>query len=146
MNHPNLLANFFPKAEFGQFEGNMTEKHINYKAKKLIFDGSEDQFYLFKEETYLTDTNEQVIYQNSVAKPIWEADDELKTNITKNINWIKKIEYKFDPTPSYKHDNLDIYFQKVSSEKTGREIIIVTAAGEAQPARYKIKLLGLIYK
>ncbi|CAI0746456.1 hypothetical protein [Serratia quinivorans] len=99
----------------------MTEKHINYKAKKLIFDGSEDQFYIFKEEIYLTDTNEQVTYQNSVAKPIWEADDELKINITKNINGIKKIEYEFDPTPSYKHDNLDIYFQKVSSEKTGEK-------------------------
>jgi hypothetical protein len=95
----------------------LTEKHINYKAKKLIFDRSEDQFYLFKEEIYITDTNEQVNYQNSVAKPIWEADDELKIYITKNINGIKKIEYKFDPTPSYKHDNLDIYFQKVSSKK-----------------------------
>ncbi|WP_235201953.1 hypothetical protein, partial [Serratia marcescens] len=64
---------------------------------------------------------------------------------SEKISGIKVIEYPYDPIPSYKNENLDIYVQPVESDMHKKRITIITATGESQPARYKIKLLGFIF-
>ncbi|WP_261455569.1 hypothetical protein [Serratia ficaria] len=122
----------------------MNEKYINIKTKRQIFDGNEDKFRIFKEEILIPNTDEKVIYKNALAIPIWKLDENIRKKIAKEIAGIDIIEYKFDPIPSYKHDNLDIYTQETTTKKSNKKVTIVTAAGETQPARYKVKLLGLI--
>ncbi|MEL5335086.1 hypothetical protein PTR34_07125 [Serratia nevei] len=122
------------------------EKIVITPSNRQLFDGNEEQFRLFKKEVSTPNSNEKVLYDNSSAIPIWDIDENIRKAIAEKISEIKVIEYPHDPIPSYKNENLDIYVQPVESESHRNRITIITAAGESQPARYKIKLLGFILR
>ncbi|ELY1862139.1 hypothetical protein [Serratia marcescens] len=122
------------------------EKIVITPSNRQLFDGNEEQFRLFKKEVSIPNSNEKVLYDNSSAIPIWDIDEDIRKTIAEKISEIKVIEYPHDPIPSYKNENLDIYVQPVESESHRNRITIITAAGESQPARYKIKLLGFILR
>ena len=121
------------------------KKIVITPSNRQLFDGNEEQFRLFKKEVSIPNSNEKVLYDNSCAVPIWDIDEDIRKAIAEKISGIKVIEYPYDPIPSYKNENLDIYIQKVESEMHKNRITIITATGESQPARYKIKLLGFIF-
>ncbi|MEL5348633.1 hypothetical protein PTR25_02440 [Serratia nevei] len=122
------------------------EKIVITPSNRQLFDGNEEQFRLFKKEVSIPNSNEKILYDNSSAIPIWDIDEDIRKTIAEKISEIKVIEYPHDPIPSYKNENLDIYVQPVESESHRNRITIITAAGESQPARYKIKLLGFILR
>ena len=121
------------------------DKIVITPSSRQLFNGNEEQFRLFKKEVSIPNYNEKVLYGNSSATPIWDIDEDIRKAIAEKISEIKIIEYPYDPIPSYKNENLDIYVQPVESESHRNRNTIITAAGESQPARYKIKLLGFIF-
>lgn len=119
----------------------MNLEFFNFRLKNTIYDGDEHGFYNFSSEIEFT-KNGKVFFENSTAIPIWYVDDELVQIIISRITGIKIIKYSHDKKLSYKHDNLDIYIYK--SNILNESIIVIVAAGESQPARYKIKAMGVI--
>lgn len=120
----------------------MSLKIYNLKAKKMIYDGKDDDFYNYSENLSISKLNCEVFFRNEDVKPLWDIHGALKEAIVKNISGIKAKTYCDDPEPSYKYNNLDVYVYDWSF--AGNAIYIVLAEGESQPARYKIIMLGYI--
>lgn len=118
----------------------MSNIFYNFSPKKVIYDGDENGFYDFECEVKLPKSEDKVLFINALAKPLWKINNELAHEIVKNIKSIKVNISNFDPLPTYKHDNLDVYLQAIQLDKEC--VALIVAAGESQPARFKIKLLG----
>ncbi|XTZ40179.1 hypothetical protein ACQYRI_09475 [Salmonella enterica] len=112
---------------------------FNFRLKKTIYDGDENGFYNLSSEIKFT-KNGKVSFENSTAIPIWDVEDELVQIIISSVS--RPVLVPHDKKPSYRHDNLDIYIYK--SNILNESIIVIVAAGESQPARYKIKAMGVI--
>ena len=122
----------------------MGMEFYNLKSKKILYDGDEVGFYDFIMDVSVPGVNNKVLFENINATPIWDAEVALKEYIVNRVSGIKVISYENDPQPSYKYKNLDLYlYNSVVDEK---EIMVVTATGECQPARYQIILLGAMLR
>lgn len=120
----------------------MLLKSYNYRPGKIIYDGKDDDFYDYSDKIFIPQLNSEIIFQNKDAKPLWNLQHDLISEVLYNISEIKVITYQDDLKPSYKNNDLDIYvFSHLFLDDT---LHIVLAAGESQPARYKIILLGYI--
>lgn len=120
----------------------MNLKFYNFKPRKTLYDGKENGFYDFSEKIYIPYLNVEVLFRNINAIPLWDIDDSLKKEIVSNISGIRALKFHDDPEPSYKYNNLDVYIYSCFLEN--KNVHVVLAQGESQPARYKIILLGLI--
>lgn len=120
------------------------KKSLSYNPNKTMYDGDEEGFYNFNATVSLPKNGGEVIYDNVSATPIWNASEDIRNNIVNNIKGIKKIEFEHDQSPSYKYGGLDIYFNSIKFD--GTVVILVVAAGEVQPTRFIIKMLGAIYQ
>ncbi|TFB20617.1 hypothetical protein E3U32_22600 [Lelliottia nimipressuralis] len=117
-------------------------KSYNYRPGKIIYDGKDDDFYDYSDKIFIPQLNSDIIFQNKDAKPLWNLQNDLISEVLYNISEIKVITYQDDLKPSYKNNDLDIYvFRHLLPDDT---LHIVLAEGESQPARYKIILLGYI--
>lgn len=120
----------------------MLLKSYNYRPGKIIYDGKDDDFYDYSDKIFIPQLNSDIIFQNKDAKPLWNLQNDLISEVLYNISEIKVITYQDDLKPSYKNNDLDIYvFRHLLPDDT---LHIVLAEGESQPARYKIILLGYI--
>jgi len=120
----------------------MLLKSYNYRPGKIIYDGKDDDFYDYSDKIFIPQLNSEIIFQNKDAKPLWNLQDDLISEVLYNISEIKVITYQDDLKPSYKNNDLDIYvFSHLFPDDT---LHIVLAEGESQPARYKIILLGYL--
>lgn len=120
----------------------MLLKSYNYRPGKIIYDGKDDDFYDYSDNIFIPQLNSEIIFQNKDAKPLWNHQDDLISEVLYNISEIKVITYQDDLKPSYKNNDLDIYvFSHLFPDDT---LHIVLAEGESQPARYKIILLGYL--
>ncbi|HDS9455933.1 TPA: hypothetical protein QH851_000624 [Enterobacter asburiae] len=120
----------------------MLLKSYNYRPGKIIYDGKDDDFYDYSDKIFIPQLNREIIFQNKDAKPLWNLQDDLISEVLYNISEIKVITYQDDLKPSYKNNDLDIYvFSHLFPDDT---LHIVLAEGESQPARYKIILLGYL--
>ena len=120
----------------------MLLKSYNYRPGKIIYDGKDDDFYDYSDEIFIPQLNSEIIFQNKDAKPLWNLQDDLISEVLYNISEIKVITYQDDLKPSYKNNDLDVYvFSHLFPDDT---LHIVLAEGESQPARYKIILLGYL--
>lgn len=120
----------------------MLLKSYNYRPGKIIYDGKDDDFYDYSDKIFIPQLNSEIIFQNKDAKPLWNLQDDLISEVSYNISEIKVITYQDDLKPSYKNNDLDIYvFSHLFPDDT---LHIVLAEGESQPARYKIILLGYL--
>lgn len=120
----------------------MLLKSYNYRPGKIIYDGKDDDFYDYSDKIFIPKLNSEIIFQNKDAKPLWNLQDDLISEVLYNISEIKVITYQDDLKPSYKNNDLDVYvFSHLFPDDT---LHIVLAEGESQPARYKIILLGYL--
>ncbi|MEH0884871.1 hypothetical protein [Enterobacter sp. UNJFSC 003] len=120
----------------------MLLKSYNYRPGKIIYDGKDDDFYDYSDKIFIPQLNSDIIFQNKDAKPLWNLQNDLISEVLYNISEIKVITYQDDLKPSYKNNDLDVYvFRHLLPDDT---LHIVLAEGESQPARYKIILLGYI--
>ncbi|CAH5643576.1 hypothetical protein AI2983V1_2542 [Enterobacter cloacae] len=120
----------------------MLLKSYNYRPGKIIYDGKDDDFYDYSDKIFIPQLNSEIIFQNKDAKPLWNLQDDLISEVLYNISEIKVITYQDDLKPSYKNNDLDVYvFSHLFPDDT---LHIVLAEGESQPARYKIILLGYL--
>lgn len=120
----------------------MSLKSYNFKPKRTIYDGKDDDFYEYSEKISMPKLGRDIFFKNEDAKSLWDIHDDLKKQILSNISGIKVKTYGDDLNPSYKYNDLDIYV--FSSLFAGNVLHIVLAEGESQPARYKIILLGVV--
>ncbi|MEG6290060.1 hypothetical protein [Enterobacter bugandensis] len=120
----------------------MNLKFYNFKPRKTLYDGKENGFYDFSEKIYIPYLNVEVAFRNINAIPLWDIDGSLKKEIVSNISGIRALTFHDDSEPSYKYNNLDVYIYSCVLED--KNVHVVLAQGESQPARYKIILLGLI--
>lgn len=120
----------------------MSLEFYNFKPRKTLYDGKENCFYEFSEKICIPFLNVEIYFRNIDAIPLWNIDSSLKKEIARNITGIKALTFHDDPDPVYKYNNLDVYIY--SSFLESKEIHIVLAQGESQPARYKIILLGFV--
>ena len=118
----------------------MTREFYNFKPKKNLYDGAEDGFYKFNMEVIIPKIGKHIIFNNIMARPIWEFDSVFQKQISDEISGVKTISYENDNMPSYKYMNLDVYVY--SDNIDGCAVNIIVAAGESQPSRFKIILLG----
>lgn len=114
----------------------------NFKPKRTIYDGKDDDFYDYSEKISIPKLDCEIVFKNEDAKPLWGIHDDLKKQILKNISGIKVKTYSDDLSPSYKYNDLDIYVY--SGLFAGNVLHIVLAEGESQAVRYKIILLGFV--
>lgn len=120
----------------------MLLKSYNYRPGKIIYDGKDDDFYDYSDKIFIPQLNSEIIFQNKDAKPLWNLQDDLISEVLYNISEIKVITYQDDLKLSYKNNDLDIYvFSHLFPNDT---LHIVLAEGESQSARYKIILLGYL--
>jgi hypothetical protein len=120
----------------------MLLKSYNYRPGKIIYDGKDDDFYDYSDKIFIPQLNSEIIFQNKDAKPLWNLQDDLISEVLYNISEIKVITYQEDLKLSYKNNDLDIYvFSHLFPNDT---LHIVLAEGESQSARYKIILLGYL--
>lgn len=120
----------------------MLLKSYNYRPGKIIYDGKDDDFYDYSDKIFIPQLNSDIIFQNKDAKPLWNLQNDLISEVLYNISEIKVLTFQVDLKPSYKNNDLDIYvFRHLLPDDT---LHIVLAEGESQPARYKIILLGYI--
>ncbi|MGL4182292.1 hypothetical protein [Enterobacter ludwigii] len=120
----------------------MTLGSYNFKPKRTIYDGKDDDFNDYSEKISIPKLDCEIVFKNEDAKPLWGIHDDLKKQILKNISGIKVKTYSDDLSPSYKYNGLDICVY--SSLFAGNIFHIVLAEGESQAARYKIILLGFV--
>ncbi len=118
----------------------MTREFYNFKPKKNLYDGTEDGFYKFNMEIDIPKTGKHIIFYNMTAKPIWEFDSIFQRKISDEISGVKTISHENDNMLSYKYMNLDVYVY--SDNVDGCAVNIIVAAGESQPSKFKIILLG----
>lgn len=118
----------------------MTREFYNFKPKKNLYDGAEDGFYKFNMEVIIPKIGKHIIFNNIMARPIWEFDSVFQKKISDEIGGVKTIFFENDNMPSYKYMNLDVYVY--SDNVDGCAVNIIVAAGESQPSRFKIILLG----
>lgn len=120
----------------------MLLKSYNYRPGKIIYDGKDDDFYDYSDKIFIPQLNSEIIFQNKDAKPLWNLQDDLISEVLYNISEIKVITYQEDLKLSYKNNDLDIYvFSHLFPNDT---LHIVLAEGESQSARYKIIMLGYL--
>ncbi|SFF38026.1 hypothetical protein SAMN05216563_1364 [Phytobacter palmae] len=122
----------------------MTREFYNFKPKKTLYDGTEDGFYKFNMKIDISKTGKHIIFYNMTAKPIWEFDSIFQRKISNEISGVKIISHENDNMLSYKYMNLDVYVY--SDNVDGCAVNIIVAAGESQPSRFKIILLGYAIK
>lgn len=118
----------------------MTREIYNFKPKRTLYDGAEDGFYKFNMEIVIPKVGKNIIFSNITARPIWELDSTIKEKVSDEIIGIKTIFFESDNMPSYKYINLDVYVY--SDNIDGCAVSVIVAAGESQPSRFKIILLG----
>lgn len=120
----------------------MNLKFYNFKPRKNLYDGKENGFYDFSEKIHIPYLNVEIEFRNINATPLWDVDNSLKKEIVSNISGVRTLTFHDDPEPSYKYNNLDVYIYSCFLEN--KNVHIVLAQGERQPARYKIILLGSV--
>lgn len=87
----------------------MLLKSYNYRPGKIIYDGKDDDFYDYSDKIFIPQLNSEIIFQNKDAKPLWNLQHDLISEVLYNISEIKVITYQDDLKPSYKNNDLDIY-------------------------------------
>ena len=114
----------------------MMREFYNFKPKKILYDGTEERFYKFNMGIIIPKIGKYIIFNNIMARPI----SVFQKQISDEISGVKTISYENDNMPSYKYMNLDMYVY--SDNIDGCAVNIIVAAGESQPSRFKIILLG----
>lgn len=112
------------------------------KNKKLLFNGAESDFYVFSS---ILDTPDfgQVLFDNRQVQYLWELGERQADALVGLIPGARKhMDFPGD-TPAYKQGNLTLYVQRVNGRDANHSVLIVVAAGEAQPARFVIDLCGV---
>lgn len=112
------------------------------KTKQSIFDGDDSGFYGF--DTLLqVPGGGQVRFENSGTLYLWELDGAKADELMGMIAGAKKsVDFPGD-TPAYKQGNLSLFCKVAVEQPSGRNLLIVVAGGELQPARYVLYLCGL---
>jgi hypothetical protein len=84
-----------------------------------------------------------VIFNNQQVQYLWELGERQANALVGLIPGARKhMDFPGD-TPAYKQGNLALYVQRVNGLDANRSVLIVVAAGEAQPARFVINLCGV---
>lgn len=84
-----------------------------------------------------------VIINNQQVQYLWELGERQANALVGLIPGARKhMDFPGD-TPAYKQGNLALYVQRVNGLDANRSVLIVVAAGEAQPARFVINLCGV---
>lgn len=115
------------------------------KKRKRLFDGENDDFYTFACSLNApVPGGGQLLFDNRQTRYLWELGEPMADKLVAAISGAKKIVDFPGDTPSYKQDNLTLYWQQAADESSGENFLIVVAAGELQPARYAIYLAGIL--
>ena len=110
--------------------------------KKRLFDGAESDFCVFSSILNTTDFG-LVLFDNQQVQYLWELGERQANALVGLIPGARKhMDFPGD-TPAYKQGNLALYVQRVNGLDANRSVLIVVAAGEAQPARFVINLCGV---
>ncbi|MDE9566660.1 hypothetical protein KKI93_22290 [Xenorhabdus bovienii] len=111
------------------------------RIEKKIFDGQDDGFYELKYRLKCPCCGSDIVFDNAKSKSAWRLQRFIISQAAKYIDNIRIIDEPDDEFPNYKYENLSIYYQLLYCHE--KQIILLIAEGEIQPARYQIYLLGL---
>nr|WP_313403599.1 hypothetical protein [Pseudomonas sp.] len=111
-------------------------------VKKRLFDGAESDFYMFSSILDVSDFG-PVLFDNRQVQYLWELGERQADALVDLIPGARKhLDFPGD-TPAYKQGNLTLYVQRVNGRDANHSVLIVVAAGEAQPRRFVIDLCGV---
>lgn len=112
------------------------------KKKQRLFDGTENDFYVFSSMLDTPDFG-TVLFDNRQVQYLWELGEQQADMLVSMIPGARKhLDFPGD-TPAYKQGNLTLYVQRVNGRDANHSVLIVVAAGEAQRARFVIDLCGV---
>jgi hypothetical protein len=69
----------------------MTREFYNFKPKKNLYDGAEDGFYKFNMEVIIPKIGKHIIFNNIMARPIWEFDSVFKNKFPMKLAVLKQL-------------------------------------------------------
>lgn len=112
------------------------------KKKQRLFDGAENDFYVFSSMLDVTELG-SVFFDNRQVQYLWELGERQADALVGLIPGARKhMDFPGDTT-AYKQGNLTLYVQRINGRDANHSALIVIAAGEAQPARFVIDLCGV---
>ena len=112
------------------------------KGKKPLFDGEDSGFYAFSAELDLPGGG-RAIFDNQQTRYLRELGEETAAQLVSLIKGASKTVATAGGFASYRHDNLALHYQQTVDPESGNSYLLVVAAGELQPARYVICLVGV---
>nr|WP_298164404.1 hypothetical protein [uncultured Pseudomonas sp.] len=114
----------------------------NVFEKKRLFDGAENDFYVFSSILNTLDFR-SVLFDNRHVQYLWELNEQQTDELIGLIPGARKhLDFSGD-TPAYKQGNLTLYVQQINGQGANHSAFVVIAAGEAQPSRFVIDLCGV---